>query len=57
MLKGPREKSWIGWRGGFRLRKDAPKPQPASPEEAQGPEQGPVEKMTDIGAGGEENRR
>ncbi|KAK1535849.1 major facilitator superfamily transporter [Colletotrichum paranaense] len=26
MLKGPREKSWIGWRGGFKLRKDAPKP-------------------------------
>ncbi|KAI3558105.1 major facilitator superfamily transporter [Colletotrichum abscissum] len=57
MLKGPREKSWIGWRGGFKLRKDAPKPQPASPEESQGPVQEPVEKRTDIGAGGEGNRR
>ncbi|KAK1479730.1 major facilitator superfamily transporter [Colletotrichum tamarilloi] len=57
MLKGPREKSWIGWRGGFKLRKDAPKHQPASPEESQGPVQEPVEKRTDIGAGGEGNRR
>ncbi|KAL2873750.1 hypothetical protein SGCOL_011064 [Colletotrichum sp. CLE4] len=57
MLKGPQEKSWIGWSGGSKLRKDAPKPQPASPEEAQGPVEGSVEKRTDIGAGGEENRR
>lgn len=57
MLKGPREKSWIGWSGGFKLRKDAPKAQPTSPEEAQGPVEEPVEKKTDIGAGGDENRR
>ncbi|OHE92393.1 major facilitator superfamily transporter [Colletotrichum orchidophilum] len=57
MLKGPREKSWIGWSGGWKLRKDAPKPQPASPEAAQGPEEGAVETKTDVGAVDEENRR
>ncbi|KAK2053964.1 major facilitator superfamily transporter [Colletotrichum caudatum] len=63
MCKGPREKRWIGWSGGFKLRRDEvpKKAEPASPEggeEASNSEQKRTgEKKTEAGADGEEIRR
>ncbi|KAL0935992.1 uncharacterized protein CTRU02_208207 [Colletotrichum truncatum] len=40
LSKGPREKGWIGWSGGWKLRKDETlKPMPVSPEGGQGAEE------------------
>ncbi|KAJ0374065.1 hypothetical protein COL26b_007778 [Colletotrichum chrysophilum] len=60
LSKGPREKGWIGWSGGLKLRKDeAPAPKPVSPEDGQGAEKvvGEEKGAAVTGAGGEESRR
>ncbi|KAF9873768.1 major facilitator superfamily transporter [Colletotrichum karsti] len=62
LSKGPREKGWIGWSGGWQLRKagvEAPKPKPVSPEDGQGAEKvvGDEKDAAVTGADGEDNRR
>lgn len=57
MLKGPREKRWIGWSGGTKLRKDdVAKPKVPSPEDGQETVR-VEEKRAETGAGGEEDNR
>ncbi|TDZ72044.1 putative uncharacterized transporter YgaY [Colletotrichum trifolii] len=57
LSKGPREKSWIGWRGGLKLKKDVPKPQPVSPEEGQGAQNGVAGENQAVAAGAGEEKR
>lgn len=60
LSKGPRERGWIGWSGGLKLRKDeALAPKPVSPEDGQGAEKvvGEEKGAAVTGAGGEESRR
>ncbi|KAK4939103.1 hypothetical protein LTR10_020589 [Elasticomyces elasticus] len=47
-VRGPHEKAWVGWRGGYDMSKKAPKPEPKDPEN--GPPQEGIQPVAQDGA-------
>ncbi|KAF6802303.1 membrane protein [Colletotrichum musicola] len=60
LSKGPREKGWVGWSGGFKMRREeTPALKPTSPEDGQVGEKvvGDNQAALAAGTGGDETRR